>query len=206
MAHTAHDGRAGNSPGPGTGPGPTLNSSLVAAATPRSARPAETAAEPNSTTSLRYAPILAPAGTTSSRGIRAACRGWSRTFRPMTWTRNGGTARPVPPESRSTRTLARQHRRSLPTPESDARFRRLGEGREQREGDRHRKRYRKQPPQTHDSAFWMHCHVKLTILRKATLRYAHWVSRAPPASPAHTRCILNKTVVLSRCPGSASAN
>lgn len=102
-AHHIQDGPNGNSPG--GDPGATLNSSRVAAATPRLARPAEMTAEPATTMSLRYRPGLAPPGTTSSSGIRADWRGESCTPELAAWTQDGGTARPVPLDSRSTRTL-----------------------------------------------------------------------------------------------------
>ena len=56
-----------------TAPAATRNSRSVAAATPRLAPPAVSAAEPVTTTSLKYWPGLAPAGTTRSSGTRADC-------------------------------------------------------------------------------------------------------------------------------------
>lgn len=101
--HAIQGGMNSHSPGPP--PGATLNSSRVAAATPRLARPTEITAEPVTTMSLLYRPVLAPPGTTSSSGIRADWRGESRTASPVAWTQDGGTSRPPPWDSRWTRTL-----------------------------------------------------------------------------------------------------
>ncbi len=81
-----------NGHNPGGAPGATLNSSLVAAATPRLARPAETTAEPATTMSLRYWPGWAPPGTTSCSGIRADWCEVSWTAGPVARTQDGGTA------------------------------------------------------------------------------------------------------------------
>src|SRR5580700_167465 len=89
---------------PGAVPGATRNSSRVAAAAPRLAGPAErrAALEPVATMSLRYAPGLAPAGTTSSTETRMACFGASCTTGAPNWIHERGTGRPCPLEMRCT--------------------------------------------------------------------------------------------------------
>src|ERR1700733_14749233 len=71
----AHHIQTGNEDAPCAGAELTLNSSLVAAATPRLPGPAWPAADPLATMSLRYPPGVARPGTTSSRETRAALPG-----------------------------------------------------------------------------------------------------------------------------------
>src|SRR5215472_8797668 len=89
---------------PGAALGVTRNFSKVAAAAPRLAWPAEacSALEPVATMSLRYAPGLAPAGTTSSTGTRTAVFGASCTTGEPNWIHEAGTTRPGPLEMRCT--------------------------------------------------------------------------------------------------------
>ncbi len=101
----AHHVQTGNEDAPCAGAELTLNSSLVAAATPRLPVPVWPTAEPLTTMSLRYTPGLARPGTTSSRETRAALPGAICTAGPENWIQDGGTARPGPRLSRSTRML-----------------------------------------------------------------------------------------------------
>jgi hypothetical protein len=81
---------------------PTVNWSLVAAATPRVAWPASIDADPWATTSLKYGPGLAPAGTTSCTGIVADCLASRCTSVWPGLNQAFGTSRPVPLDSRCT--------------------------------------------------------------------------------------------------------
>ena len=101
----AHHIQTGNEDPPGAGAELTLNSSLVAAATPILFAPASAVAEPLTTMSLRYTPGLARSGMTSSRETRAALPGAICTADPGNWIQDGGTSQPGPRLSRSTRML-----------------------------------------------------------------------------------------------------
>src|SRR5215469_1802487 len=86
-----------------TTPGTTRNSRSVAAATPRWAPPAIRAAEPVTTTSLKYCPGRASVGTTRLSGMRADWPCSSVGGRPDTRIQLRGTVRPAPREMRSIR-------------------------------------------------------------------------------------------------------
>src|SRR5689334_17577647 len=99
-AQASGDDRRDQNPA-GTGL-PTVNWSLVAAATPRLAAPASIDADPWATTSLKYGPSLASAGTTSCTGMVADCLAPRCTSVWPGLNQDLGTSRPAPLDRRCT--------------------------------------------------------------------------------------------------------
>src|SRR5690242_6774792 len=87
---------------PAAGSAATRNSSRVAAPAPRFAPRADNCPDAMATRSLRYAPGLAPVGTTSSRGMRIEWCGASCTEGMPGRTHDGGTGRLLPRGERCT--------------------------------------------------------------------------------------------------------
>jgi len=112
-AQTSGDGRLDQNPA-GTAL-PTVNWSLVAAATPRVAWPASIDADPWATTSLKYGPSVASAGTTSCTGIVADCFGSRCTSVWPGLNQDFGTSRPVPLDRRCTSSRVSRTRSATPT-------------------------------------------------------------------------------------------